>query len=223
MVDRPWWAASTSATSRARSWTTRGAVSVAAAVAILVLAGTAALRGAPGTERFTRDGVTMTAPSVEALVLGCGPVREVTEPTSVVGWVDTEAALAYQTPVPAAGWFYPDLPGEGDLTARPENVLRAMWSGARALWVSPQEGPQALAAAKAFVADNPDLGLDVYVWPQEFMPLPRTYAVALWGITQECQELDRGAVAALVEKAPAAPGIPGQEPPAAFGTEEDAS
>lgn len=224
MVDRPWWSARTPVTSRARSWTTRGAIAVTIAAVMLAGAGAAAVRGVPvGRDAIVREGVRTTAPSVHALTLGCGPVREVLEPTSVVGWVDTPAALPYQTPVPAAGWFHRELPIEGDVSTLPEKALHAMWSGARALWVSPQAGPDALVAAKGFASANPDLGLTVWVWPTEYDYLPRTYAVAAWGITQECHELDRDTVLALLDQAPPTPGAPGQDPPQAFATEETAS
>ena len=223
MLDRPWWAARTSTTSRARAWTARGVIGAVVALSLLTLSGAAAVRGLPTAEVRSRGGVETVPADVEALLAGCGPVRIVLRPNTVVGWVETDSVLSYQTPVPAAGWFDPQPPQPGDISPRPESVLRAMWSGERALWVDPHAGADALDSAHSFTSAHPDLGLRVFLWPQQYQRLPRTYVLALWGITQECQELDRAVLDALLRQAPASPGTPGQQPPPAFDSTEDGS
>lgn len=214
---RPWWSSPLVAPAdRARAFTTRGAVGAAAAVVALVATASLALAAPSGpTVRTSGSGVIYTSPSARGVAHGCTDVVQVPNPTSRVGWIETDNELPYVGVVPSAGWFAPDAPDPGALTATPEQVLRAMWSGERAAWYAPTAPKETVEELREVVAANPGWNMRVWQWPEQRrdqMPAGTEVAFSSWGISQMCELVDTQVISDMLELAEPAPGAHGGEP-----------
>jgi hypothetical protein len=110
------------------------------------------------------------------------------------------------------------LADPADVDPAPEQVVAALWSGRRVLWLSADADDQGVAAARTVAAAHPGWEATVWRWPAdrgEQMP-PGTVALAAWGTVQVCTELDPAVADAFFTAAPPAPGADGSSPPAAF-------
>ncbi len=103
-MSRPgWWATPGGPTSRARTWTTRGVVNGCVAGLVAVAAAGSALFGAGRSGQPVAQAWGTEVPaSLAAARVGCGPIQLVSDPSSVVGTVDVESVLPYDTVPPAA-------------------------------------------------------------------------------------------------------------------------
>lgn len=215
-MSEPWWASPTDARRAAgRTWTLRGLLSGVAAGAMLIVGATVAVTAPHAPSTTTLAYGHDERPSVRALAMGCGPIQFVTDPGSKVGTVDYDGDLTYYPTAPASGWFSSHRPADDDPTARPEEVLHAMWYGARAIWVSPDapEGVQE-ALVRAAVA-HPAWRATVRQWPAGRVDqLDGAFAVAAWGVTQTCETPDVQVIDDLFAHAGPAPGAYGTAPPA---------
>jgi hypothetical protein len=209
-VSAPWWAGDAADTRRGsgRTWTTRGVLTGAAAFVVIAAAATIGATSPHVAESETTAYGQVVRPSVQALAAGCGASHFVVEPASWIGTLPGDGELTYEPSVPVSGWFSEIAAAPGDLKAPPEQVLRSMWSGARAIWVAADASSQTTDTLEAMVASHPQWHAVVRQWPAGRIQQlePGTYSPAAWGLTQSCHVPDADVIDALFAAAPLAPG-----------------
>lgn len=187
-----------------------------------IVAITFALTG-PHTGMTTRTNWgTTTRPTVEALVAGCGPLAQVTNPRSEVAWIDrpqgNDLPLPYETTIPAAGWFYRDPPSDGEVAPAPEAVLREMWAGGRVAWYSADVSADVVQQLRQMADSHPEWSMRVAQWPVDREAMPGAddggarVAFATWGATQTCDRPTQAIAEGVWRAGTPAPGLGGGAP-----------
>lgn len=133
----------------------------------------------------------------------CGNVTTVVNPSSehrVVTDLPDGSTLPYDSNIPSAGWFFTgDVYGHGAKVS-PEQTIEFLAEGGTVIWY-PQDTPNSVVNDLIRTADDSIDGAVVLQWPQdrEYTLAQGRYAVATYGATQICSQIDPIVVADLQE------------------------